>query len=133
MRNGILNVHLDKFQNLAIENLYMKKKIIMLGGILFFTVLNAQLGIGLCSATKSLQLLALKKNNERLVSGTLKNSLSINSIPNKSAGATTIKTSTTVDFPTIKYRHYIHTSSFHIVHEVEITSPVFMSSLDAKI
>lgn len=110
MRNGILNVHLGKFQNLAIENLDMKKKLIVLGGILFFTVLNAQLGIGLCSATKSLQLLALKKSKEKLLSGILKKTLKINSISNGSSVTITDKTGAKLYFVINDAKHYFLTS-----------------------
>lgn len=111
----------------------MRKKLIVLGGILFFTVLNAQLGIGLCGTIKSSQLLTFKENNERSVPDMLQNSLSINSIPHGLAVTTTIYNQNYGKFSDCKYLHYIHTSSSHFVYEVVVISPVFMNSLDSTI
>lgn len=85
----------------------MKKIVLLLGGILCSTVINAQVGIGTMSPNKSAQLLTFKEDNEPLVSGTFQ-FFTDQFLSTYISFTTTIKTCVTVDFPTVKFMRYIH-------------------------
>ncbi|KAA5531707.1 hypothetical protein [Paenimyroides baculatum] len=70
----------------------MKKILLLLGGVLFFLVISAQVGIGVVRPITSTNLLTCEKSKEKLLSGVLKKDLKINSISNGSSVKITDKT-----------------------------------------
>ena len=76
----------------------MKKILLLLGGVLFFLVISAQVGIDVVRAITSTNLLTSEKSKEKLLSGILKKTLKINSISNGSAITITDKTGAKLHF-----------------------------------